>query len=46
MTLKTIILKQKKVSKALKTIHPDNPLAYEMTKLYRDLETKKNNNFK
>ena len=42
MTQKQIEFKQRKISKALKSIvHPDNPLAWEMNKRYRELETLK-----
>lgn len=40
MTPRQAEIKQKRISKALKKmVHPDNPLAYEMTKRYRELET-------
>lgn len=39
MTPKQIEFRQKKIAKALKGIvHPDNPLAWEMNKRYRELE--------
>jgi len=42
MTLNQIEFRQKKIAKALKsTVHPDNPLAIEMNKRYRELETLK-----
>jgi hypothetical protein len=42
MTLKQIEVKQRKISKALKTsVHPNNSLAFEMNKLYRELEQTK-----
>lgn len=42
MSLKQIELAQRKITKALKTlVHPDNPLAHEMNKRYRELENLK-----
>tara|TARA_R110000824_G_scaffold140655_2_gene306837 strand:- start:792 stop:980 length:189 start_codon:yes stop_codon:yes gene_type:complete len=42
MNIKAISIKQKKIENSLKNrIHPDNPLAFEMTKRYRELENLK-----
>lgn len=38
MTQKTIELSQRKIERAIKKIHPDNPLIFEMQKRYRELE--------
>lgn len=39
MTLKQINFRQKKIAKTLQTrVHPDNPLALEMNRRYRELE--------
>jgi hypothetical protein len=42
MTKIQIEAKQRRIAKALqKTVHPDNPLAQDMVKRYRELETLK-----
>jgi hypothetical protein len=39
MTLKSIETKQRKIARTLQTlVHPDNPLAHQMTVRYRELE--------
>ena len=39
MKLNQIIFRQKKIERTLRqSVHPDNPLAQEMTKRYRELE--------
>lgn len=39
MTKKQAIVAKKRISRALKgVVHPDNPLAFEMNKRYRELD--------
>lgn len=38
MSIKQVNKSQKEIAEALKSVHPDNPLAFAMTQRYRELE--------
>lgn len=38
MTLKKIEKQQRQLEKTVKSIHPDNPLSFHITRRYRELE--------